>query len=229
MPPASTPPVAAGEPAGARERLLDAGLELFARVGFHGTTTRALARRAGVNLAAIPYHFGTKRQLYLAVAEALVARIAGRLRPELEAAQRTATQEAPSPEALLDALTRLLDRLARVLLSEEASDDVGRFVLAEQLAPSEAFDLLFEGGMREVHGAVAALLGRLLGAGPDDAEVRMRTSLLLGQVLVFRAARALVLRTLDRDALDGADVRAIRGLVEEHTRLVVGSLRERAR
>jgi AcrR family transcriptional regulator len=40
----------------ARQRLLAAGLKLFAEQGFEQTSVRALAREAGVNLAAVSYY-----------------------------------------------------------------------------------------------------------------------------------------------------------------------------
>src|SRR6185436_16822034 len=50
-----------------RQRLLDAGLEVFARDGFRGATIERICRRAGANIAAAHYHFGDKRRLYQAV------------------------------------------------------------------------------------------------------------------------------------------------------------------
>ncbi len=50
-----------------RERILDAGEELFARNGFHGVTVRQITRAAGVDVALAHYYFGTKRGLFDAV------------------------------------------------------------------------------------------------------------------------------------------------------------------
>ena len=50
-----------------RQRLLEAGLEVFARDGFRGATIERICRRAGANIAAAHYHFGDKRRLYAAV------------------------------------------------------------------------------------------------------------------------------------------------------------------
>src|SRR5260370_11343639 len=50
-----------------RRRILDAALEVFAAEGYEGASTRRLAERAGVNLPAIPYYFGSKEGLYRAV------------------------------------------------------------------------------------------------------------------------------------------------------------------
>src|SRR5499426_293454 len=50
-----------------RTRILDAAEELFMQHGFGGTSMRLLTSRAGVNLAAVNYHFGSKDALIEAV------------------------------------------------------------------------------------------------------------------------------------------------------------------
>jgi len=50
-----------------RTRILDAAEELFMQHGFEGTSMRHLTSRAGVNLAAVNYHFGSKHALIEAV------------------------------------------------------------------------------------------------------------------------------------------------------------------
>lgn len=50
----------------ARERLLDAALELICRDGYDGVTTRAMAKRAGVNEVTLFRLFGTKERLLFA-------------------------------------------------------------------------------------------------------------------------------------------------------------------
>ena len=51
----------------ARDRVLDAALELFVELGYKGTTTRAIARRARVNEVTVFRQFGTKQGLFHAV------------------------------------------------------------------------------------------------------------------------------------------------------------------
>src|SRR5205085_2358496 len=50
-----------------RTRILDAAEELFMQHGFEGTSMRLLTAKAGVNLAAVNYHFGSKDALIEAV------------------------------------------------------------------------------------------------------------------------------------------------------------------
>src|ERR1700739_699464 len=50
-----------------RTRILDAAADLFMQRGFEATSMRLLSSRAGVNLAAVNYHFGSKHALIEAV------------------------------------------------------------------------------------------------------------------------------------------------------------------
>jgi AcrR family transcriptional regulator len=50
--------------AGVRERILTEAQALFAEHGYAGTSTRAIAQAAGVNLAQLHYYYGAKRDLY---------------------------------------------------------------------------------------------------------------------------------------------------------------------
>jgi AcrR family transcriptional regulator len=68
-----------GNPAETRREILKAAEESFAASGFVGATTREVAARAGVNVATLHYHFGSKERLYRAVLEAAVS---GEIPPE---------------------------------------------------------------------------------------------------------------------------------------------------
>ena len=51
------------DPRTTRRRILVGAGELFAARGFRATTMREIVERAGVNLAAAHYHFGSKQAL----------------------------------------------------------------------------------------------------------------------------------------------------------------------
>jgi AcrR family transcriptional regulator len=55
--------------ADAREAVLRAARALFANRGLHGTSLRAIAARARVDVALVPYYFGTKDELFASAIE----------------------------------------------------------------------------------------------------------------------------------------------------------------
>jgi AcrR family transcriptional regulator len=65
----------------ARERLLDAAAVVFARDGLAGSTTREIARAAGVNEVTLFRLFQTKQNLLTAVLERVFAPATDRVRP----------------------------------------------------------------------------------------------------------------------------------------------------
>jgi len=87
-------------PAGSREALLAAGTELFAERGFDGVSVQAIARKAGVNPAMISYHFGGKRDLYLAILAATFDEIVADV-------ERIAASTAPAPQVLRDVMAAI--------------------------------------------------------------------------------------------------------------------------
>ena len=52
-----------------RQKILQAAASLFGRQGFHGTSTRDIAKAAGVSLGNIYNHFSTKEELFVHLLE----------------------------------------------------------------------------------------------------------------------------------------------------------------
>ena len=50
-----------------RDKLIEVALNIFSLQGYEGASIRAIAEAAGVNVASINYHFGSKHNLYWAV------------------------------------------------------------------------------------------------------------------------------------------------------------------
>ncbi|MEM9193457.1 MAG: TetR/AcrR family transcriptional regulator [Myxococcota bacterium] len=64
----------ADQSARTRQALIDAATHLFGQRGYGGTSLKAVAEQAQVTHGVIPFHFGSKEGLLLAVAEELFAR-----------------------------------------------------------------------------------------------------------------------------------------------------------
>ena len=88
-----------------RASLVQAGLTLFARRGFDGTSIREVTREAGVNLGAVTYHFGSKRKLYETVLEA-------GLSPLVDRVEEAAHREGPALDRIDAVVDVFFDHLA---------------------------------------------------------------------------------------------------------------------
>src|SRR5271169_4532433 len=114
----------------ARQRLVQSAIEVFGAYGFDGASTRILAEKAGVNLAAIPYYFGGKEGLYRATAEYIVEASNRELAPVL-AAINTALAAARRPPRRVAArlLHDLLERFSWLLIGSGQAERWSNFVM----------------------------------------------------------------------------------------------------
>lgn len=55
------------DPESMKARILDAARRIFGQYGFHGTTTRMIAKEVGIDISTLHYHWGEKKDLYAAV------------------------------------------------------------------------------------------------------------------------------------------------------------------
>ncbi|MFV8782462.1 TetR/AcrR family transcriptional regulator [Microbulbifer sp. SA54] len=97
-------------------RILDAAEVLFAERGFTETSLRTITSTAGVNLAAVNYHFGSKKELIQAVFERFLTPFTEHLDRELS---RRASQDG---ELQVDDLLQSLYSVALAGLANEGRD-----------------------------------------------------------------------------------------------------------
>lgn len=86
-----------------KERILEAAERLFAEQGFAGTSLRSITAEAGVNLAAIHYHFGSKEGLIGAVFHNCFAPLNEERIRSLEEVLRRTGDDQPGLEAIIEA------------------------------------------------------------------------------------------------------------------------------
>ena len=181
-----------------RQKLIQVGLEQFGRLGFDAVGTRGLANAAGVNLAAIKYHFGSKEGLYLAVAEHIAQQMVASMAPIADTIQaRFAPASARSADDAIDSLRELASGMVTLIATNPETALWMRFILREQAEPSEAFEIIYNRIMRRMHMLVTALIAAATGEKADSDAARLKAFALIGQIVVFRVARAAVLKRME--------------------------------
>jgi AcrR family transcriptional regulator len=180
-----------------RERLLAAASDLFAERGFHRTTARDIAARAGVNLASGHYHYGSKKDLYLAVLRAQFADVRSRL----------VARGASLDSAALDRLSRreleaLLEARIATMLEILIGPPPGRhgtLMQREMTDPSEALPVIVEEFILPMKREMEEIVSRCV-PGLERRQVERCGLSIVGQATFYRFATPAMLRILGRSA-----------------------------
>lgn len=207
---------------GTRYALIMAGLELFGEYGLKATSTRMLAERAGANVASIPYHFGSKDGLYLAVVEYIVERVDAYIGETARDLRQTIDRGPVTREQARDALEKIIRGMAGMFVDSDEPKAWAQIVMREQASPTEAFDVLYKGHIRGIQRTLAELIAAYTGLDADGDEVKLRTHALIGQVLGFLVARESLLRHLGAGKLEKDHIEVIHRLLGEHARACLG-------
>ncbi|WP_120995708.1 TetR/AcrR family transcriptional regulator [Stutzerimonas urumqiensis] len=144
------------------ERILDAAELLFAEKGFAETSLRLITSKAGVNLAAVNYHFGSKKSLIQAVFSRFLGPFCASLEKELD--RREAEQG--KPDTLEELLGILVEQAMAV--KPRSGDDLSIFMRLLGLAFSQSqghlrryledmYGKVFRRYMQRVHDAAPAI------------------------------------------------------------------------
>ena len=162
-----------------RERLLESASEVFAAKGYSRGTVKEICERAGANIAAVNYYFGSKEDLY---AEAW--RRAFHESLEKHPPDGGVPEEAPPEE-------RLKGRV-RALVNSIADDDDRAFLMAhkEMSSPTCLLEDVKKECVRPLQEAMSSLVHELLGPRATDQQVQFCTLSVVSQCIgVIRRLR----------------------------------------
>ena len=175
----------------ARAALIRAGVQVFGENSLASATTREIAQLAGQNISAIAYYFGNKEGLYFAVAHHICDTLVERLGPLLDEIEAQLGQGTHEPEVCLHMFGRLI---GASLSTHQEMLTVTSIVVKEQMHPTKAFDILYQGCLERLHQVGARLIEAYTGEPPGQQETVLRFHALLGQSLAFRFARETIVR-----------------------------------
>jgi AcrR family transcriptional regulator len=166
-------------PSGARERVLQAGLDVLKADGYAGLTTAKVAARSGQNKALIGYHFGSKQGLVAAVGRELAESITDEVIGELG---RTDT--------VADVVGGAMDGLWRVMERDERLARLYFDLAAVSVVEPEVRDV-----MREMKASWRRVTAELLTSAEDGPSERDAEA---ASIYVLAGIEGLALERLDR-------------------------------
>jgi AcrR family transcriptional regulator len=164
-----------------QQRLLRAAVQVFADKGYEGGTVRDICRLAGVNLAAVNYHFRDKERLYIEAVKSVCSR-QGDAHPLPE-------WPAGTPPAVK--LRDFIHTFVRRMLDDAVSPWQRQLFLRELAHPTAACEEVVRDRIRPEAQVLAGILGELL---PDVPEIKRRLTAfsIIGQCVFYRVATPIV-------------------------------------
>lgn len=167
----TTPTTTKGEQA--KSQLIAAALAQFGEYGLHATT-RDIAALAGQNIAAIPYYFGSKEDLYLACAQWIADFIGTQFRPHVEEASGLLSQPSPDRAAIRQLILNACHNMIR-LLTHDDTLNLSKFISREQLSPTAAYQLVHDQVIAPMHTHLTRLIAAYTGRDANDTETILHT------------------------------------------------------
>lgn len=155
-----------------RTRLLQAAGEVFAEHGFHAATVRQITERAGVNLAAVNYHFRDKAELYAAVIRDCFFRSGNQppLDPTLPCEER---------------LRLFIERFVHERFDPFRPEWHHRLMVRETMEPTPALQTMIDEQICPRARELAGIIQEITGPGLTEEEVRLLTFSVIGQAVFY--------------------------------------------
>ena len=181
-----------------REKLLDAALDIFAEQGYQSATVQEIVKRAGVNIAAINYHFRDKASFY---AEVVIYGLAQQCDGSPDFADDNA-----SPQQQLHAFIHWF--LKRSLgVGETALLD--QIHMQEMMQPSPVLDQVVEKLIRPTHLKLREIVIRLLPEPASEDQIRYHCFSIMGQCNLYNLGKPIITRLYPDMQLDEANMETL--------------------
>ena len=178
-----------------KEKILRAASEAFASGGFHAATIRGICSRAGVNVAAVNYHFSNKNNLYEKVFEYLFDRTDSEWLEEVNLAVRT-------EDEWFGEIRHLLRRMLEKCTSRDKNErNLLKLLAYEELDPSENFPSVYEKFIAPRIEAARKLFS--FGVFGDETELDICVLGVISLALLFGDKRSLVKHFTGNDNFGG--------------------------
>jgi TetR/AcrR family transcriptional regulator, regulator of cefoperazone and chloramphenicol sensitivity len=165
-----------------RRRLIDAAGQVFAERGLHAATLQEITDRAGVNKAAVNYHFRDKQELYAAVVRhCLSFRV-----PD------------PTPEVMSgppeDRLRALITHIIREILDPSNPPWRAAIINHELAQPTAALDAVMDELIAPRSRLQQDIVRSILGPLASEEKVARVTLSIVSQCLVYLHDRRIIAR-----------------------------------
>jgi len=203
----------------ARKRLVEIGLDMFGQLGFEGVSVRQVCDKAGMNVASVNYHFGSKEGLYIAVADHIIEQLKEHTGVAQQGAAEFLASGSTDTKVAMDHLMLMVENFIELLIPDsKRTQQWARFISRFQIEESTP-----DHGLSSVpfHSIVAGLIGVALNQRDKSRENAILSQTIFGQILVFRVNRLSSRKALGVKSFGKNEVSEIKDVVLSNIRKIL--------
>jgi AcrR family transcriptional regulator len=180
--------------------IIQAAGRLFVDRGYHSTTIRDICAEAGVNLAAVNYHFGDKKSLYVAVINHYKDNAFKKFPLD------HGIREGDSPPSKI---TSFVYAMVLRMFDKDSELPFGKLLVRELIEPTGELDHLIRDIFRPSFLKLSSLVREILGETATDQTVFLCSMSIVGQCLHFRHSPRLISRLNKKKRFSSKDIQSL--------------------
>ena len=196
-----------------KQRLINAAGEMFAEKGYEAASIREICQRAEANLAAVNYHYGEKRQLYVAA---------------VRHAQCCRQEDVPFPDwpaemPAVDRLRAFIETMFARMLAGDRPQWHLEIMLRELARPTEACAAVVEDYIRPMADKLREILRDLLPDQLTEQERWMIGFSIVGQILFYYVHQPIIRLLIGHAGVDPMPLDQLADHVTRFTLAAIGA------
>lgn len=201
--------------------LIEVAIPLFVAQPFDAVSTRQIAKRAGVNLSAISYHFGSKEGLYTAIFERIIEDLAP-VRGDLAVlvdSQIHLLPGNPSQQRLF--FKDFVDLILGAILSQNHPAWRMHLILREIQSRGPNFDLVLQGHVDKIQDLMCRSVAAIVGEDVGSVYVVLTSQSIMSLCLQYGLNQELIKLRLGLRILKAPEIELIKKITTSH---IIGML-----
>lgn len=197
--------------------IIEVAIELFAKNGFEGTSTREICKQAGVNISLISYYFGGKKELYEKVIVEITGNIINYMKLSLGFGANPENFDNIAIEEKINLLYKALNSIIDYFYSDKISDSAIMILFREQMTSGVPINA-------EGYKVFKRLLASILNKDENDKEIIFRTLTIIGQIHSARIIKQFSLKMMNQSGYSKEDIQMLKQIIMGQTKSILKDL-----
>ncbi len=195
-----------------KEKLLITAIELFGKFGYDATSTRELVEKANVNISAITYHFGGKKELYEACAYYIIDQLKNDIKPVTDKADILIEND-NNDLATWRKLFEEFIALEVGVFTSSKRQPICHLFIREQLNPTGVSTIFYEDLVIYMKNYSRLMISKLLGEPINSEIIQMKSLTFSGMLQLLVSSKVIILEDFNLEGYNSEFTKKYTGYI----------------